>query len=115
MAERLLEIPASLTEEALNLELEAGEVVADEVDARRRIFLARFHRAERAIADRRRALQEGVLPWPHIDPVGGHPMGRGQNKHRARREQGARRQGHGDRSGGADRTRGQAAEREHRP
>ena len=54
MAERLLEIPASLIEEALDLELEAGEVVADEVDGRRCIFLAGLHRAERAIADRLR-------------------------------------------------------------
>ena len=68
-AERLLEIPGSLIEEALDLELEAGEVVADEVDGRRCIFLAGLHRAERAIADRLRALQEGALPWPHIDPV----------------------------------------------
>jgi exodeoxyribonuclease V alpha subunit len=69
MAERLLEIPASLIKEALDLELEAGEVVADEVDGRRCIFLAGLHRAERAIADRLRAVQEGVLPWPHLDPA----------------------------------------------
>ena len=69
MAEQLLEIPASLIEEALGLELEAREVVADEVDGRRCIFLAGLHRAERAIADRLRALQEGALPWPHIDPA----------------------------------------------
>jgi exodeoxyribonuclease V alpha subunit len=69
MAEQLLEIPASLIEEALGLELEAREVVADEVDGHRCIFLAGLHRAERAIADRLRALQEGALPWPHIDPA----------------------------------------------
>jgi exodeoxyribonuclease V alpha subunit len=67
-AERLLEIPASLIEEALDLELEAAEVVADEVDGRPCIFLAGLHRAERTIADRLRALQEGALPWPHVDP-----------------------------------------------
>jgi exodeoxyribonuclease V alpha subunit len=69
MAEQLLEIPASLIEEALGLELEAGDVVADEVDGRRCIFLAGLHRAERATADRLRALQESTLPWPHIDPA----------------------------------------------
>jgi exodeoxyribonuclease V alpha subunit len=69
MAEQLLEIPASLIEEALDLELGAREVVADEVEGRRCIFLAGLHRAERAIADRLRALQEGALPWPHIDPT----------------------------------------------
>jgi exodeoxyribonuclease V alpha subunit len=69
MAERLLEIQAPLIEEALALELEAGEVVADEVDCRRCIFLAGLYRAERAIADRLRSLQEGALPWPRIDPA----------------------------------------------
>ena len=69
MAAQLLEIPGSLIEEALDLELEAREVVADEVDARRCIFLAGLHRAERAIADRLRSLQEGAVPWPHIDPA----------------------------------------------
>jgi exodeoxyribonuclease V alpha subunit len=69
VAEQLLEIPASIVEHALDLELEAGEVVADEVDGRRCIFLAGLHRAERAIADRLRALQEGALPWPRIDPA----------------------------------------------
>jgi exodeoxyribonuclease V alpha subunit len=67
-AERLLEIPASLIKEALDLELEAGEIVADEVDGRPCVFLAGLHRAERTIADRLRALQEGALPWPHVDP-----------------------------------------------
>jgi exodeoxyribonuclease V alpha subunit len=62
MAERLLEIQAPLIEEALALELEVGEVVANEVDGRRCIFLAGLYRAERAIADRLRALQEGALP-----------------------------------------------------
>jgi exodeoxyribonuclease V alpha subunit len=69
VAEQLLEIPASIVEHALDLELEAGEVVADDVEGRRCIFLAGLHRAERAIADRLRALREGVLPWPHVDPA----------------------------------------------
>ena len=69
MAAQLLEIPASLIAEALDLELGAGELAADEVDGRRCIFLAGLHRAERAIGVRLRALQEGALPWPHIDPA----------------------------------------------
>jgi exodeoxyribonuclease V alpha subunit len=69
MAEQLLEIPASIVEQALGLEIAAGEVVADEVDGHRCIFLAGLHRAERAIADRLRTLQQGVLPWPHVDPA----------------------------------------------
>ena len=69
MAEQLLEIPASIVEEALGLELEAGDVIADEVDGRRCIFLAGLHRSERAIAGRLRILQQGALPWPHVDPA----------------------------------------------
>jgi exodeoxyribonuclease V alpha subunit len=49
MAEQLLEIPGSLIGEALDLETEAGEVIADEVDGRHCVFLAGLHRAERAI------------------------------------------------------------------
>jgi exodeoxyribonuclease V alpha subunit len=69
MAEQLLEIPGPMVEEALDLELEAAEVVADEVESRRCVFLAGLHQAERAIAERLRALQEGTLSWPYIDPV----------------------------------------------
>src|SRR5918999_3144218 len=69
MAGQLLEIPASLVEEALGLELEAGDVISDEVDGRRCIFLAGLHRSERAIAERLRALQESALPWPYVDPA----------------------------------------------
>jgi exodeoxyribonuclease V alpha subunit len=69
MAEQLLEIPASIVEEALSLELEAGDVISDEVDGRSCIFLAGLHRSERAIAGRIRTLQHGVLPWPHVDPA----------------------------------------------
>ena len=67
VAERLLEIPASIVEQALTFELEVGEVVADTVGERRCIFLAGLYRAERAIADRLRPLQKGGLPWPYID------------------------------------------------
>ena len=86
MAEQLLEIPASIVEEALGLELEAGDVIADEVDGRRCIFLAGLHRSERAIAGRLRTLQQGALPWPHVDPAKAHPVGRGQGRDHARRE-----------------------------
>src|ERR671918_332988 len=69
MAEQLLEIPASIVQEALDLELEAGDVVADEVDGRRCIFLAGLHRSERIIAARLETLRQGILPWPHVDPA----------------------------------------------
>jgi exodeoxyribonuclease V alpha subunit len=73
IAEQLLEIPASIVQDALGLELEAGDVIADEVDGRRCIFLAGLHRSERAIAARLRSLQAGVLPWPHVDPANAIP------------------------------------------
>ena len=73
MAEHLLEIPASIVQEALDLELEATEVVADTVDGRRCIFLAGLHRAEQAIADRLKTLLRGAPPWPGIEPANAIP------------------------------------------
>jgi exodeoxyribonuclease V alpha subunit len=67
LAEKLLEVPAALIEAALALEIEAGAVVADEVEGRRCVFLAALHRAEREIAAMLRALATGKPPWPEID------------------------------------------------
>src|SRR3954447_5108783 len=67
LAAGLLEVPAEAVEEALALELEAREVVADEVDGRPCVFLAGLHRAERGVAERLRRLAEGPPPWPAID------------------------------------------------
>src|SRR4051812_6382121 len=67
LAAELLEVPAEAVDEALALELEAGDVVADEVDGRACVFLAGLHRAERGIAERLRRLANGPPPWPAID------------------------------------------------
>ena len=67
MAAKLLEVPATIIEGALEMELQDGEVVTDTVDERPCIFLAGLHRAERAIAGRLRTLASGSLPWPAID------------------------------------------------
>src|SRR3954453_364348 len=49
----LLEVPEPLIETALNLELEAGDVVADQVEGPRHcVFLAGLYRAEQTIAER---------------------------------------------------------------
>src|SRR5262249_14469309 len=64
---KLLEVPESLIETALRLELEAGDVVADQVDGRHCVFLAGLYRAEQTIAERLRLLVSGALPWPPID------------------------------------------------
>jgi exodeoxyribonuclease V alpha subunit len=69
LATTLLEVPAEIIKDALDLELQAGEVVADTVDSEPCIFLAGLHRAERAIATRLRALAEGELAWPVIDAI----------------------------------------------
>ena len=86
MAELLLEIPASIVEEALGLELEAGDVIADEVDGRGCIFLAGLHRSERAIATRLGILQEGAAFLAVCGSGKSDPLGRGQGWRHARRE-----------------------------
>src|SRR5205085_11755898 len=58
---------------ALGLELQEGTVIADDVDDRRCIFLARLYHAEREIAERLRPLAQGSLPWPWIDPEKAFP------------------------------------------
>jgi len=67
LAEALLEVPASLVESALAEEIAAGHVVADDVDARRCVFLAALYEAECDIAARIAALAAAMPPWPPID------------------------------------------------
>src|SRR5690242_14620416 len=67
LAAELLEVPTEAVDEALALELEAGDVVADEVDGRACVFLAGLHRAERAVAERLLRLVDGPPPWPAVD------------------------------------------------
>ena len=64
---KLLEIPEHLIETALTLELEAGDVVADQLEGRHCVFLAGLYRAEQVIAERLRVLVSGAPPWPSID------------------------------------------------
>jgi exodeoxyribonuclease V alpha subunit len=67
MAVKLLEIPNSIILDALRLELEAGELIADVVEGRPCMFLAGLYRAEQSIAARIDALQRTPVPWPKID------------------------------------------------
>ena len=64
---KLLAIPAELVATAMELELRAGDVVADDVDGRSCIFLAGLYQAERAIAERLHVVSAGSPPWPAID------------------------------------------------
>jgi exodeoxyribonuclease V alpha subunit len=67
LAQRLLEVPAELIATALDLELQDGTVVADDLDARQCIFLAGLYRAEREIAEKLKTLAAARPPWPLID------------------------------------------------
>jgi exodeoxyribonuclease V alpha subunit len=69
LAEKLLEVPKELVRAALDLELQEGAVIADQVGETPCIFLAGLHRAERTIAERLMQLANGRLPWPWIDPA----------------------------------------------
>ena len=59
--------PGLVVLDALRLELDAGQVIADQVEGRDCVFLAGLYRAERAIADRLRILSRGAMPWQSID------------------------------------------------
>jgi exodeoxyribonuclease V alpha subunit len=66
LATKLLEIPVGLIGEALRLELAGQEVIADELDGERCIFLSSLYQAERAIAARLLAISKGAPPWAQI-------------------------------------------------
>jgi len=67
LTQKVLEVPADLIATALDLELQDGTVIADDLDGRRCVFLAGLYRAEREIAEKLRALTAGKPPWPSID------------------------------------------------
>ena len=67
LTEKLLEVTAELVETALNLELEGGAVIADDLEGGRCVFLAALYRAEREIAEKLKMLAAGKPPWPAID------------------------------------------------
>jgi exodeoxyribonuclease V alpha subunit len=67
LTQKLLEVPAELVHTALNLELEDGAVIADDLEGRRCIFLAALYRAEHEIAEKLKTLAVGKPPWPAID------------------------------------------------
>jgi exodeoxyribonuclease V alpha subunit len=68
LSEKLLEVPQELVRTALELELQEGTVVADQVGETPCVFLAGLYRAERTIAERLLRLANGTLPWAWIDP-----------------------------------------------
>ncbi|MEJ2245106.1 MAG: ATP-dependent RecD-like DNA helicase [Acidobacteriota bacterium] len=68
-AEQLLEIPANLLADALALELEENNVIADSSRGKRCIFLPYLWHAEKNISERLGVLSFGITPWPAIDPL----------------------------------------------
>ena len=67
LAVKLLEIPDTIVLDALRRELDAGQVIADQVEGRDCVFLGGLYHAERSIADRLRILLRGSMPWKSID------------------------------------------------
>ena len=72
-AARLLDVPAPLVEQALDLELEERTVVGDTLDGERCVFLAGLYSAEQSIASRIRTLRRGAPSWPAIDATKAMP------------------------------------------
>jgi exodeoxyribonuclease V alpha subunit len=60
-------VPVELVETALNLELQGGSVVADDLEGRRCVFLAALYRAEFEIAEKLKTLAARKPLWPAID------------------------------------------------
>jgi exodeoxyribonuclease V alpha subunit len=67
LAASLLEVPATLVQTAVDLELGECTIIADAVNEVPCLFLAHLYRAEQAIADHLRRLLQGAPPWPSID------------------------------------------------
>ena len=67
LASQLLEVPDDLIENAVDLEITEGAIVADTVAGTPCTFLGRLYRAERTIAERIAELMAGRPPWPDID------------------------------------------------
>jgi exodeoxyribonuclease V alpha subunit len=67
LTQKLLEVPPDLIATALDLELQDGTVIGDDLAGRRCVFLAGLYRAEREIAEKLLVLAAGKPPWPSID------------------------------------------------
>jgi exodeoxyribonuclease V alpha subunit len=72
-AVKLLEIDASGIEEAIDLELAAGQLIAERIDEQALIFLPALHRAEVSVAQSLIRLRQGAPLWGEIDPASALP------------------------------------------
>jgi exodeoxyribonuclease V alpha subunit len=67
-ASRLLEIPESELRPVLDAQCASGQLIADELDGRRSIFLKGLYGAELFIAQRMKEIAQGFHPWNGFDP-----------------------------------------------
>ena len=67
LAIKLLAVPDTLIQTAIDLEMTEGTVTADTVSGTACVFLSGLYHAERSVADRLRSLNAGPMPWPDID------------------------------------------------
>lgn len=67
-AEKLLEIPAPVIEEAIQEEMAAEHLNRDEISGRECVYLTPLFRAEQGVAGALARLQQGAVPWPAINP-----------------------------------------------
>jgi len=67
LAVKLLDIPASIIDQAIDQERVEGVVVADTIGGEPCVFLAPLYHAERTIAGHIARLRTGAPPWPAFD------------------------------------------------
>jgi exodeoxyribonuclease V alpha subunit len=65
----MLEIPVSIIEHAIDLELQEENLIAETIDGKPCLFLTPLYRAEVSVASSLVRLLEGGLPWGYIDPA----------------------------------------------
>jgi exodeoxyribonuclease V alpha subunit len=68
-ATTMLEIPVSIIEHAIELELQEENLIAESIDGKSCLFLTPLYRAEVSVASSLMRLLEGALPWGQIDPA----------------------------------------------
>ena len=68
-AEKLLEIPAPILEEAIQEEIIQENLVQEEIDGVSCLFLTPLYRAELGTANSISRILEGVPPWGQVDAV----------------------------------------------
>ena len=68
-ATTMLEIPVSIIEHAIELELQEENLIAESIDGKSCLFLTPLYRAEVSVASSLMRLLEGARPWGQIDPA----------------------------------------------